>query len=288
MIDFDTYLIVLENAVFATRISSPNKEALIRELADLALSRENLSRDQVEAATRSIIVREEFGTTGIGLGFACPHTRFTFIPSVPVRVSWAVVDPPVHFGALDGLPLKLACCIISPADQPGNHLRALEYVSQVVLREIHKVLDRVGMSIFDLDYASLLKVLDSLKTLDREGIRLDPSEMRPDPMAELHRMTAQLRMSLDAAQSYESRNQVKRCKSATQQAANAQLKLRECLDAKTRGLLHGLVRTLDIELSLQDITIRAEAIEPALRPAILAALRALPRLDGFQTTLDIR
>jgi|SRR5271157_5315388 len=144
------------------------------------------------------------------------------------------------------------------------------------------------MSIFDLDYASLLKVLDSLKTALREGICLDPSVIRPDPMAELHRMTAELRMSLDAARSYKSRNRVEEWESATQQAANAQCKLRECLDAKTRGLLHGLLRTLDIELSLQDITIRAEAIEPALRPAILAALRALPRLDGFQTTLDIR
>jgi len=114
----------LENAVFATRISSPNKEALIRELADLTLSRENLSRDQVEAAARSLMGREEVGTTGIGLGIAVPHTRFTCSPSV--RVSWAVVDPPVHFGALDGLPVKLACCIISPPNQPGDILRTLE------------------------------------------------------------------------------------------------------------------------------------------------------------------
>ncbi len=78
--------LVIENAVFAARISPPNKMELIREVADLALSPENLSRDQVEATTRSIMGREELGSTGIGLGFAVPHTRYPYFTRVLVRL----------------------------------------------------------------------------------------------------------------------------------------------------------------------------------------------------------
>ncbi|MCU0703799.1 MAG: PTS sugar transporter subunit IIA [Fimbriiglobus sp.] len=109
-------------------LAAGNRDDAIREMvASLAASGavEASNADDIVAA---IFRREQLGTTGIGNGLAIPHSRH---PSVDRLVgTLAVVRHPagVDFSSHDGEPVYAIVLIVSPQDQPGPHLRALDSV----------------------------------------------------------------------------------------------------------------------------------------------------------------
>jgi PTS system fructose-specific IIA component/PTS system nitrogen regulatory IIA component len=77
---------------------------------------------------RAIMKREQLGSTGIGRGIAVPHTKH---PSVDRLIGTVGISVPgVEFDSLDGDRVQLFFLLISPPDRPGDHLRALEYISR--------------------------------------------------------------------------------------------------------------------------------------------------------------
>jgi mannitol/fructose-specific phosphotransferase system IIA component (Ntr-type) len=41
-------------------------------------------------------------------------------------------DPPIEFGAIDGNPVELIFLLVSPADQTGPHIQALQQISRIL------------------------------------------------------------------------------------------------------------------------------------------------------------
>ncbi len=75
---------------------------------------------------QAVLRREQLGTTGIGQGVAIPHSRH---PSVHELVGTLAIAPKgVPFDSLDNEPVYVIILLISPQDQPREHLRALEAV----------------------------------------------------------------------------------------------------------------------------------------------------------------
>ncbi len=75
---------------------------------------------------RAVLGRERIGTTGIGQGIAIPHSRH---PSVTRLIGTLALSPEgLPFRSLDGEPAYVFVLLLSPHDQPGIHLRALEAV----------------------------------------------------------------------------------------------------------------------------------------------------------------
>jgi PTS system nitrogen regulatory IIA component len=64
----------------------------------------------------------------IGGGIAVPHAKADDID----RTIGALTTFPagVDFGAADGQPVRRGCVLLSPVDDPGEHLRLLESVSR--------------------------------------------------------------------------------------------------------------------------------------------------------------
>lgn len=111
-----------------SELTASDKESVIRELVQSLVDSDQLANDDQESIVQAILKREELGSTGIGRGIAVPHTKH---PSVPhpvgtVGVSGAGVD----FQSLDGEKVQLFFMLISPPDQPNEHLRALENISK--------------------------------------------------------------------------------------------------------------------------------------------------------------
>ena len=82
--------------------------------------------DAVQAVSR----REQLGTTGIKSGFAMPHSRFPQVTSVVS--AWFTLATPIDWSSLDGDPVRIVCCTLSPVDRPGDHLRFLEAVVRTI------------------------------------------------------------------------------------------------------------------------------------------------------------
>ena len=104
------------------------KEQAIREMVGSLNGCGRLANDDVESIIRAILGREELGSTGIGMGVAVPHTRHPTLQRLVGTV--ALSRRGVDFAALDGEPVDIFFLLVSPQNQPGDHLRALENISR--------------------------------------------------------------------------------------------------------------------------------------------------------------
>ena len=104
------------------------KEGAIREIVGSLHDAGQLRPEDLEGVIRAILGREELGSTGIGQGVAVPHTRHPTATRLVGTV--ALSQSGVDFAALDGEPVHIFFLLISPPNQPGDHLRALENISR--------------------------------------------------------------------------------------------------------------------------------------------------------------
>lgn len=109
-------------------LQATTKEEAIREIVSGLRDAGRLSESDLESVTRAILNREELGSTGIGQGVAVPHTRHPMVDRLIGTV--ALSNKGVEFAALDGEPVDILFLLVSPPNQPGDHLRALENISR--------------------------------------------------------------------------------------------------------------------------------------------------------------
>ncbi|APW62295.1 PTS sugar transporter subunit IIA [Paludisphaera borealis] len=109
-------------------LQATTKEAAIREMVGGLNKAGQLADGEVESVIRAILNREELGSTGIGMGVAVPHTRHPTLQRLVGAV--ALSQTGVDFAALDGDPVNIFFLLVSPQNQPGDHLRALENISR--------------------------------------------------------------------------------------------------------------------------------------------------------------
>lgn len=110
-----------------TGLSAGSRHGLLRTLARTAAPLSGLPAEQVEAA---LLAREAEGSTALGGGVALPHARLAGLDK-PLGIV-AQLDQPVAWGALDGEPVDLAVCLLSPEAQPPVHLRALARLTRAL------------------------------------------------------------------------------------------------------------------------------------------------------------
>lgn len=109
-------------------LQATGKEEAIREIVRSLREAGSLGEADMEGVARAILNREELGSTGIGQGVAVPHTRHPTVDHLIGTV--ALSRRGVDFAALDGDPVDILFLLVSPPNQPGDHLRALENISR--------------------------------------------------------------------------------------------------------------------------------------------------------------
>ena len=109
-------------------LQARGKEDAIREIVRSLRDAGQVAEADFEGVVRAILGREELGSTGIGQGVAVPHTRHPTVQRLVGTV--ALSKHGVDFAALDGEPVNIFFLLISPPNQPGDHLRALENISR--------------------------------------------------------------------------------------------------------------------------------------------------------------
>lgn len=109
-------------------LEAAGKEEAIREIVASLCQAGRLKVADQESVSRAILNREQLGSTGIGQGVAVPHTRHPTVDRLVATV--ALSRGGVEFAALDNEPVYILFLLISPPNQPGDHLRALENISR--------------------------------------------------------------------------------------------------------------------------------------------------------------
>jgi mannitol/fructose-specific phosphotransferase system IIA component (Ntr-type) len=114
-------------------LQATGKEDAVREIVLSLRDAGGLAETDVESVIRAILNREELGSTGIGQGVAVPHTRHPKVDRLVGTI--ALSRKGVDFAALDGEPVDILFLLVSPPNQPGDHLRALEKISSQLKNE---------------------------------------------------------------------------------------------------------------------------------------------------------
>jgi PTS system fructose-specific IIA component/PTS system nitrogen regulatory IIA component len=113
---------------FLPELRATSKEEAVREIVTALASAGKIERADEEEIVAAIMRREELGSTGIGRGFAVPHAKLRSVPRVIGTL--ALSRRGLDFNSLDNRAVHVIFLFLSPADVPGEHLRALERVSR--------------------------------------------------------------------------------------------------------------------------------------------------------------
>ncbi|MCK4321493.1 PTS sugar transporter subunit IIA [candidate division WOR-3 bacterium] len=99
---------LIKKAKISLNIKSSNKKNILLQL----IKRFELNEHQENLLYKSVLQREEMGSTGIGNGIAIPHTRSMVITDLMISIG--MPDEPIEFDAIDDKPVFLIFLIVAP------------------------------------------------------------------------------------------------------------------------------------------------------------------------------
>lgn len=116
------------NESLNANLQAKTKEDAIREMVKSLVNAGQIAEEDYDGIVFHVLKREELGSTGIGRCVAVPHTKFQNVKKMVGTV--AISQEGVDFDSLDGQPVRVLFMLISPPDQPQEHLLALEHIAK--------------------------------------------------------------------------------------------------------------------------------------------------------------
>jgi mannitol/fructose-specific phosphotransferase system IIA component (Ntr-type) len=125
--------LISRNSIVA-EVESTDRNGVIRELVEVLVTAKSIEPGTVDGIVRSIITLERTrGTTGFGKGVAVPHVKVDGLSRIVAAVGRS--SRGVDFGSLDGQPVYSVFLIVSPTEQPEEHLRAMDLIFRHLQQE---------------------------------------------------------------------------------------------------------------------------------------------------------
>ena len=107
-------------------LTQTTKDGVIREMVHSLCAAGQFRPEDEEDLLKAVLRREQLGSTGIGRHIAIPHAKHQATSRLVGTL--ALSRQGVSFDSIDGEPVFVFVLLVSPDDQPGNHLRPLESV----------------------------------------------------------------------------------------------------------------------------------------------------------------
>ncbi len=115
-------------------LKSTDRAGAVRDLVQLLSDAKLINQKSVDSVVKSIIARERTrGTTGFGKGVAAPHAKVEGLHRAVAAIGRT--SRGIDFASLDGEPVYAVFLILSPADRPEEHLRAMDLVFRHLQQE---------------------------------------------------------------------------------------------------------------------------------------------------------
>lgn len=118
----------LDENTIKLNLASKTKAEVIEELVDLLVKAKKIT--DKKNAIKTLLDREELGSTGIGQGVAIPHGKTETIKELVS--AFGLSKQGIAFDALDGEPVNLFFLLLAPEGSAGAHLKALARISSLL------------------------------------------------------------------------------------------------------------------------------------------------------------
>ena len=107
-------------------LSASDRDGALRELVTSLAAAGAIARDAVDEVVAALVKREQNGSTGFGKGVAVPHVKHAKVQKMAGTVGRSVNG--IDFAALDHQPVYSIVLLLSPENQPQQHLQAMNAV----------------------------------------------------------------------------------------------------------------------------------------------------------------
>ena len=116
---------ILTDAIIAD-VKATEKNDALRELVTSLAAAGAIPDHAVEEVVAALIKREQNGSTGFGKGVAVPHVKHPAVKQMAGTVGRSADG--IDFAALDHQPVYSIVLLLSPENQPQQHLQAMNIV----------------------------------------------------------------------------------------------------------------------------------------------------------------
>ena len=116
---------IVRDAIVA-ELTSSDRDGVLRELVTSLSTAGALPADAVDEVVAALIKREQNGSTGFGKGVAVPHVKHAKVTKMAGTVGRSAGG--IDFAALDHQPVYSIFLLLSPDNQPQQHLQAMNIV----------------------------------------------------------------------------------------------------------------------------------------------------------------
>jgi nitrogen PTS system EIIA component len=109
-----------------SELKTKDRDGAITELVAALDKAGKLSKGDYKKIAKAVIKRESEASTGMGKGVALPHVKDKVVKNVVAVIGQS--SNGIDFSSLDKQPVYTVILLISPLDDPDQHLQAMEYV----------------------------------------------------------------------------------------------------------------------------------------------------------------
>ena len=114
------------NDAIVSDLQAADRNGAIRELVGSLAAAGAVPESAVDDLVAALIKREQNGSTGFGKGVAVPHVKHAQIKKMVGTVGRSTAG--IDFAALDHQPVYSIVLLLSPENQPQQHLQAMNIV----------------------------------------------------------------------------------------------------------------------------------------------------------------
>src|SRR5437764_7877466 len=126
---------IVTDAIVA-ELRSSERDEVIRELVQSLATAGSVPRDNVDDIVSALVKREQNGSTGFGKGVAVPHVKHPKVKKMSGTVGRS--EGGIDFAALDHQPVYSVFLLLSPENQPQQHLQAMNIVFSILQKDMFR------------------------------------------------------------------------------------------------------------------------------------------------------
>lgn len=124
------------NDAIVAQLTATDRNGVIRELVTSLATAGALAEDAVEDVISALIMREQNGSTGFGKGVAVPHAKDLKVKKMIGTIGRS--ENGIDFAALDHQPVYSIVLLLSPENQPQQHLQAMNIIFSNLQEDIFR------------------------------------------------------------------------------------------------------------------------------------------------------
>ena len=113
-------------AAIVPELEATDRDGAIRELVTSLAAAGALPAESVDEVVAALIKREQNGSTGFGKGVAVPHVKHPKVKKMAGTIGRS--EAGIDFAALDHQPVYSVVLLLSPENQPQQHLQAMNII----------------------------------------------------------------------------------------------------------------------------------------------------------------